>query len=250
MNVAEKLPHLQQGTDILVLPEMFTTGFVQDPMLLDGASSFADATIAAIKGWSSRFNIAIAGSFQTKEAGNTYNRGFFIEPSGETTFYDKRHLFCLSPESRLFTPGNALPPVIRFRGWNISMSICYDLRFPIWCRNRKHRYDIMLVPANWPTARGYAWQHLLIARAIENQAIVVGANRSGSDDYGNYDNLSYIFDPLGRMIAPSQTETGTTTDNSPEDFLYAEFSKEQLDKMRMKLPVVNDSDDFRLIGLE
>ena len=94
MAVAERLPQLKQDTDILVLPEMFTTGFIQDPILLDQASSFADATIAAVKGWSSRFNIAIAGSFQTKEGRNTYNRGFFIEPSGEASFYDKRHLFC------------------------------------------------------------------------------------------------------------------------------------------------------------
>lgn len=253
MAVAERLPQLKQDTDILVLPEMFTTGFIQDPILLDQASSFADATIAAVKGWSSRFNIAIAGSFQTKEGRNTYNRGFFIEPSGEASFYDKRHLFCLSPESKLFTPGNALPQVIRFRGWNISMIVCYDLRFPIWCRNRKHQYDLMLVPANWPSVRGYAWKHLLIARAIENQAIFVGANRSGNDDYGNYDGMSYIFDPLGRMLAPGTSETSSPVSdrkNAASGFIYAEFSKDDLQKMRMKLPVINDSDDYNIIGME
>lgn len=251
MNVASKLHTIRPDTDILVLPEMFTSGFIQDPDLLDKVSSYADATLAAVKGWSERFNMAITGSYQVKENGMTFNRAFFVEPSGETTFYDKRHLFCLSPESKLFSPGEELPPVIRFRGWNIAMIVCYDLRFPVWCRNFRHRYDMLIVPANWPSSRGYAWEHLLIARAIENQAVVVGADRSGHDDYGNYDGMAYIFDALGRKTASSaaidsNTPSDSKTSQNFENYIYAEFSKDQLDKMRMKLPVINDADDFSI----
>lgn len=242
MSVASQMQHISHDTDILVLPELFTSGFVQDQALIDKVSSYSDATLAAVRGWSQRFSMAVTGSCQVKENGKIYNRAFFVEPSGETTFYDKRHLFCLSPESKLFQPGNELPPVIRFRGWNISMIVCYDLRFPVWCRNSNHRYDIMIIPANWPASRGYAWKHLLIARAIENQAVVVGANRSGSDDYGDYNNLSYIFDPLGQPI--SSVNDAKETTSSP--FIYAEFSKLDLEKMRKRLPVINDSDNFNI----
>lgn len=238
MEVASRLHTLAPDTDILVLPEMFTSGFVKTPELLDAVSKYADATLATIKGWSERHNVAIAGSFQVKEDGKTYNRAFFVEPSGETTIYNKRHLFCLSPESQLCAQGTQLPPVIRFRGWNISMIVCYDLRFPVWCRNDQQRYDILLVPANWPSSREYAWKHLLIARAIENQAIVVGANRSGEDEYGNYNNTSFIMDYAGHIVAPKETP------NDASEFIYATFTKEELTKWRSKIPVFNDADNF------
>lgn len=229
------LSSLHPDTDILVLPELFCSGFVQDTLLIERLASQYDAAIAAIHNWSEQYNIAIAGSLLAKEGENIYNRGFIVEPSGEETFYDKRHLFCLSPEAHLFSRGTSIPPVIRFRGWNISLIICYDLRFPVWCRNRSNSYDILLVPANWPSSRQYAWEHLMIARAIENQCLVVGANRSGSDDYGVYDNLSFIFDASGHKIS---------TDGQEGRLVYAEYSRDELYKMRKRLPVANDSDRF------
>ena len=121
------------------------------------------------------------------------------------------------------------------------MIICYDLRFPVWCRNDAQKYDILLVPANWPESRGYAWRQLLIARAIENQAIVAGANRAGNDDYGTYDDMSFIFDPLGKEISTPASESCR--------FVYAQYSKARLKKVRTYLPVCNDADDFNVCGL-
>ncbi|MDE6528620.1 MAG: nitrilase family protein [Muribaculaceae bacterium] len=252
LTVAEKLTGIRPDTDILVLPELFSTGFVQDEaMLRNLAATSAQMTLAAVKLWSSRFNMAIAGSYLASIGSKIVNRGFFIEPSGETTFYDKHHLFCLSAESRIFSKGMELPPVIRFRGWNFSLIVCYDLRFPVWCRNRNQRYDILLVPANWASARGYAWRQLLIARAIENQSVVVGANRSGHDDYGDYNHQSFIFDPFGKELAPScpmnDSGHGLDTANSPDSFIYAEYTMAQLSKVRSYLPVGNDADSFQIV---
>ena len=249
LNVAEKLSAIRRDVDILVLPELFSTGFIQDEqMLRQLARMSADMTLAAVKLWSSRSNMAIAGSYLDSIGNGYVNRGFFVEPSGETTFYDKSHLFCLSAESKVFTRGKELPPVIRFRGWNISLIVCYDLRFPVWCRNAGHRYDILLVPANWASARGYAWQHLLIARAIENQAVVVGANRSGIDDYGDYNGQSFIFDPYGKVLAPADSGTNDTSTDAPADgFIYADYMKSQLEKVRSYLPVGRDADRFDII---
>ncbi len=225
-------------TDILVLPELFSTGFMQDSQVISAlAEPISGATVSKIKELSRMFGFAIAGSFLCRVGDKIYNRSFFIEPSGEETFYDKRHLFSLSLEHQLFTPGIKLPPVIRFRGWNISLIVCYDLRFPVWCRNRRHSYDIMLVPANWPTSRGYAWKHLAIGRAIENQAVYVGANRGGSDDFGDYDGLSFIVNGLGSIISDEDKDSG---------LVYAAFDRDELVKIREKLPFGNDADDFAL----
>lgn len=240
-NIETQLLRLHPNTDILVLPELFSTGFIHDVNLIAtiGQSS-AETTLQALRSWSKRFNIAIAGSYLVTEGDAIFNRAFFIEPSGDETFYDKHHLFCLSPESKSYTHGTTPPPVIRFRGWNISMIVCYDLRFPVWCRNISNEtYDILLVPANWPTAREYAWKHLLIARAIENQAVIVGANRSGRDDYGDYDNTSYVFDPLGRQLAP----TGSI---APNEIFYAEYHMDDVERIRKHMPVGRDADTFTI----
>lgn len=228
---------LPPDTDIAVLPELFSTGFTDDAQLLatlpetnNGDTMRRIARIAAER------NMAVAGSFMARTGHAVYNRGFFIEPSGDETFYDKRHLFCVSAENRTFARGTDHVPVIRFRGWNIAMIVCYDLRFPAWCRNRGMRYDVLLVPANWASARGYAWRQLLIARAIENQAVVVGANRSGSDSYGDYDGLTYIFDATGHPVGQT---LGTA--------VVAEVSADELAKARRRLPVSADADSFTLL---
>lgn len=230
--------NLPDRTDVVVLPELFSTGYTDDAdRLNDLAERNTGSTIDRLKALAAKYSTSIAGSFLASTPPHIYNRAFFIEPSGEETFYDKRHLFSLGNESSVFTAGYDDVPVVRFRGWNIAMIICYDLRFPVWCRNRHNAYDLLLVPANWPDARAFAWKHLLIARAIENQCYVAGADRSGSDRFGTYDGLSAIFDYRGVEI----------TNNDCAPFVTAQLSKAQLDEFRNKFPVGNDADNFEII---
>lgn len=233
----DAIAHLPEDTDIIVLPELFTTAFIADKATLELYAEPNDGpTLTAIRSLARRRDCLISGSFAAVEDGNFYNRGFIITPDGETQYYDKRHLFSVSAEAKVFTAGRAVMPVVNFRGWNISMIICYDLRFPVWSRNVNHRYDMLLVPANWPVSRGYAWTHLLIARAIENQAVVVGANRSGCDDYGDYDGLSQIFDALGMPVGH----------NADGDEVLATVSLDDLATARRRLPAHFDADDFTI----
>ena len=234
--VEKALEKLPAGTDVIVLPELFSTGYSDDPDVLAAlAERNTGATVDKIKEWAARTGAAIAGSYLASTHPKIYNRGFFIEPSGEETFYDKRHLFSLSKEAQLFAPGDERPRIVRFRGWNISLIVCYDLRFPVWCRCRQGEYDLLLVTANWPKARGYAWEHLLIARAIENQCCVVGANRGGSDVYGDYSNMTYIFDGRGMAV-------GVQPADCP--FIVADLDGERQESYRRNFPVLNDADDF------
>lgn len=230
---------LPEGTDIVVLPELFSTGYADDPELLnDLAEKNTEATVDLLKELAAKHSTAIAGSFLARTHPRIYNRGFFIEPSGEETFYDKRHLFTLSSEARVFRRGESRMPIVRFRGWNVGLIVCYDLRFPVWCRSRQGNYDLLLVTANWPRSRAYAWEHLLIARAIENQCCVVGANRGGEDLYGEYEGMTYIFDSRG--MAVSVQPSGCP-------FIVADLDKEKLEEFREKFPVANDADDFSLL---
>lgn len=221
--------------DLLVVPELFTTRFIASDEQIEQIKLRQVKTLSIIKKFTSVYQIAIAGSFLDYNNEVPVNRGFIVIPDGEGVYYDKRHLFCLSPEHRLAKRGKIEPPVISYRGWNLSIIICYDLRFPVWCRNRDNRYDVMIVPANWPTVRQYAWKHLLISRAIENQAFYIGANCAGKDMYGDYDNSSYIIDEHGYSI-------GEITGN----LVIATFSKEKLQNYRKKLPVWRDADQFSI----
>lgn len=235
--VEESLRSLPAGTDVLVLPELFSTGYIEDPQLMRDMAETSDGpAMKRVRQWASAYNMAVAGSFLALDGGALYNRGFFVEPSGDTTFYDKKHLFSLSAEGSIMSPGTEAIPVIRFRGWNISMIICYDLRFPVWCRSRDYSYDLLLVPANWPQSRGYAFEHLLIARAIENQCAVAGCDRGGSDQYGDYDGLSQIFDSRGM---PAGTMSGP--------FVFAQLRRDKLESYRRHFPVSRDADDFEIM---
>lgn len=237
--VENALALLPEDTDLVVLPELFSTGYTDDITLLtELAERNTGITVDKIKEWSARTGAAFTGSFLASTPPKIYNRGFFIEPSGEETFYDKRHLFSLSKEANLFAPGDSRPTIVRFRGWNIAMIVCYDLRFPVWCRCRGCEYDLLVIPANWPQARAYAWEHLLIARAIENQCCVVGANRGGEDLYGNYDGMSYIFDGRGMAV-------GVQPAGSP--FIVADLDAEKQQNYRRNFPIQNDADDFTLL---
>lgn len=238
LSVATLLERVEHGTDIVVLPELFSTGYVQEESVIqECAEPLSGKTMDAVRRWAKHYGFAICGSYMASTAGAFYNRAFFIEPSGDENFYDKRHLFSMSRESRLFNSGTRQSPIVRYRGWNISMVICYDIRFPAWCRNRDNRYDLLLVPANWPSVREHAWKHLLIARAIENQAYVVGANRSGRDDCGGYlIEQSIVVDYKGKIV----------NERRDGEIIYASLSHDLLSEFRRKFPVWNDADDFTL----
>lgn len=235
--VEQAMKSLPRGTDIVVLPELFSTGFTDDEELLrELAETNTGKTIERLKSLAAQYSVAFAGSFAARTAPHVYNRGFFIEPSGEETFYDKRHLFSLSSEIKVFEKGRDPLKIVRFRGWNIALIVCYDLRFPVWCRTRRNHYDLLVVVANWPQARAYAFEHLLIARAIENQCCVVGANRSGKDFYGIYDDMTMIYDCRG-----------TSVSRPCGPFIIADLSKKKQEEYRQSFPVSNDADDFALL---
>lgn len=232
---AERIIRLINDVDIAVLPELFSTGFIND---VDATIAIAETidgpTISNLKRIASETETAICGSYIGK---NTYtnqlfNRCFFVTPSGEVTTYDKRHLFILSKEVEMFTPGDSRPPIMEYKGWKISMACCYDLRFPCWMRNLSSdsglSYDMMLVPANWPEVREYTWHHLLIARAIENQAYYVGANRSGEDSFGRYGELSEIIDYKGISIA-------TTSVIADENFTLGKITQASVSHKKLRI---------------
>lgn len=235
--VTEALSKLDADTDLVVLPELFSTGFSADPDLLgEIAETNGGQTMSVIRELAARHNVAIAGGFLARTGSKLYNRAFFIEPSGDETFYDKRHLFAISAESKFFTCGDRVPPIIRYRGWNFALIVCYDLRFPVWCRNVDNRYDVLVAPANWPAAREYAWRHLIIARGIENQAYVIGADRGGEDEYGIYDGMAFSADYLGRELAA----------NKRDCFIYSSLGRKPLDEFRAKYPFSADGDVFAI----
>lgn len=235
--VEQAFARLPQGTDLVVLPELFSTGFADDfELIADLAERNTGPTIDRVKSWAARYGVAIAGSFIASTPPHLYNRGFFIEPSGEETFYDKRHLFSVGREGAIFHPGTTPMNIVRFRGWNIALIICYDLRFPVWCRCVDNRYDLMLVIASWPRSRGYAFEHLLVARAIENQCTVVGCDRGGSDEFGQYDGLTQIYDSHGMPVGTEE-----------EPCVVADLSLNKVQAYRESFPVSRDADDFTII---
>lgn len=238
-NLASTLERVHPDTDLLVLPETFSTGFLcgDKEAIREVAERNTGATVDFIKGLASRHNIAIAGSFIADSGGSLYNRAFFIEPSGEETFADKKHLFTMAGEHKVFSPGFERMRV-RYRGWNISMVVCYDIRFPVWCRNRRNEYDLLLAVANWPDVRVDAWNQLLRARAIENEAYVCGVDCRGVDPGGfNYDGSSMALDFKGKDISIRSESS---------DLIYASLSMEKLVRFREKFPAWMDADEFSM----
>ena len=217
------------GADIYVLPEMFATGQYIDP------SSVVQTMDGQIVGWmvqkASFLNAAVCGTLPIVENGYTYNRLCFAKPDGTIDYYDKHHLFSYSGEAENYTPGTERV-VIEFRGLRILLLICYDLRFPIFSRNRDD-YDAVIYPANWPEKRILAWDTLLRARAIENQCFAIGVNRAGTDDFGLYPGHSAIITPYG--------ETLVQTNEAPQ-MVSAALDMDQLARFRTKFPVLQDAD--------
>lgn len=240
ITVAELLNRIDCDTDIVVLPELFNTGFLSTKeQISEMAEDFNGDTIINLQRWAQYFGFAICGSMLAKEGYKYYNRAFFVEPMGDITYYDKRHLFSFYKEDLLYEKGTKQSPIIRFRGWNISMQICYDIKFPVWCRSRNNNIDIILVPANTPEKSIYEWKQLLIARAIENQLFIVGANRSGKDDYGKYVNSSFIYDFQGNEISIKSQESTLIQ--------YAYFDNIALNRHRIDFPTCEAADLFEIL---
>ena len=236
----QKIDSLDDDTDLVILPEMFNTGFTVAPELHfetdDGLS------VQWMKDISSRKGFALMGSLIVKERNNYYNRLYFIRPDGPSSHYDKRHLFRMGKEHLRFSAGEK-KNVVDFKGWRIMPMVCYDLRFPVWSKNTmvdgRHEYDLLVYVANWPAARAFAWKSLLIARAIENQAYVVGVNRIGKDGKNiNYSGDSMAVDPQGKLLVHA---------TEGEDEKYSiKLSATDLIKIRNDFQVGLDWDQFIL----
>ncbi len=190
------LPQVQ-GADLTLLPEMFPTGFSMNPQKLSEHTN--GTTLAWLQEMAEKFSTALSGSVIIKESSKFYNQLYFVEPNGHYHIYRKRHLFTLAGEEKAYQPGTE-KLVLEYKGWRINPQICYDLRFPAWCRNQEH-FDLQYFVANWPARRSFAWKSLLTARAIENQCYVAGLNRVGPDG-NNVDHSgdSRVLDPLGELV--------------------------------------------------
>jgi len=230
------LSALKTKTDIVVLPELCTTGLSLRPQ--DLAEPNDGKTMRVIHKYAKDFNLAITGSFMAADQGRYYNRAFFQMPDGQVFFYDKRHLFAMADEDKDFSPGTKRL-IVSYLGWKICLMICYDLRFPVWSRNVYNEYDLLIYVANWAEARKKVWRTLLEARAIENMCYVCGVNRIGVDANNiNYHGDSQIFSPKGTKLY-SAKEHG-------EAIITGVLKHEELESFRARFPVWNDADKFEL----
>ncbi len=233
----EKLSEIKTDTDIIVLPEMFTTGFTMSPQTL--AEEHGGKGLQWMLQKSKEKKCIIVGSISVKESNNYYNRLYWTKPDGSYEFYDKRHLFRMGNEHEHYSAGSK-KLVVEYKGWKICPLVCYDLRFPVWSRNRKENtYDALIYVANWPEVRSYPWKHLLIARAIENQCYVIGVNRIGED--GNnikHSGDTCIINPRGEVISKTLAYEDKVETQSISYTYLAEFRK--------LFPVMMDGDEFDL----
>ncbi|NOT50401.1 MAG: nitrilase family protein [Chitinophagaceae bacterium] len=254
----EKINSIKGRTEIVVLPEMFSTGFSMKPELL--AETMEGETVQWMKRIAKEKKIILTGSVIISEEGDYYNRLIWMLPNGEYGMYDKRHCFAFAGEDEHYTPGKKRL-IASVKGWKINLQICYDLRFPVWARQapsppgvpdpakeagegKEHRlggeaeYDILLYVANWPEKRNHAWKTLLQARAIENQCYVVGVNRVGDDGNNiHHSGDSMVIDPLGEVLYTKKEE---------EDIYTITLDRSHLETVRTKLPFLKDADRFMI----
>ena len=220
-------------TDLVILPEMFNTGFSMDPVRL--AEMAGHETFNWMRDRAEKGNFGLCGSFMVSENGRYYNRFVFVSPEKAVWHYDKRHLFRMAGEHKYFSPGKKRV-VFSFRDVRICPLVCYDLRFPVWSRNRNDT-DLIIYSANWPEARKSAWTSLIKARAIENQCFVAGVNRVGTDGKGMlYCGDSMLINYLGEAIADAGARGETS--------VTGEINMNELSEFRSKFPFLNDADDF------
>ena len=224
----EKLSDLAGKTDVIVLPEMFATGFSMTP---HGAEIGRGPVLQWMQIQANRLGALVVGSLKVKQQNDFFNRLYAVHPDGTFTSYDKRHLFRMGGEHEFYQSGDQ-QVIVSYKGWNIALFVCYDLRFPVWSRNVGLAYDAAIYVANWPQKRVLHWSTLLQARAIENQCFVVGVNRIGTD--GNnlvYSGASAIYDGLGetKLLMNDQENTSTVT-----------LSYESMQNWRLSLPFLKD----------
>jgi predicted amidohydrolase len=242
----EKINGIKEKTELVLLPEMFSTGFSMKPAEL--AETMEGETVKWMKRIAAEKKIILAGSLIIEENGEYFNRLIWMLPNGQLGFYDKRHLFAYAGEDNEFTPGSKRL-IASVKGWKINLLVCYDLRFPVWARQTSPpnplsggegasapEYDVLVYVANWPEKRNHAWKTLLQARAIENQSYVAGINRVGNDGNGIYHSGdSMVVDPMGEILYTKAHE---------EDVFTTTLQKNKLEEVRTKLPFWKDGDNF------
>lgn len=234
-HLTNKIERISEAVDVIVLPEMFTSGFTMEPKKV-AETMFGD-TVDWLQELALKKQTALMGSMVVSEHGHFYNRLLFVHPNGIIETYDKKHTFTLAGEDKVYAAGQS-KLIVTYKGWKICPLICYDLRFPVWSRNVEN-YDVLIYVANWPKVRVAAWDALLKARAIENMSYCVGVNRVGLDANGHeYNGHSAVFDVLGKKL-----------DNIPENQETTEtitLSKTHIKTYREKLNFLKDKDTFTL----
>lgn len=238
---SKKIDAITETTDLIVLPEMFSTGFSMSPKKL--AEGMNGETVSWLKEKAREKKCVVTGSFICEEDGNYFNRLMWVNPDGSYSKYDKRHLFSMGDEHNHYAAGDE-KLIVKYKDWKICPLICYDLRFPVWARNTKDdSYDVLIYVANWPERRSYPWKTLLLARAIENQCYVIGSNRVGVD--GNdisHSGDSAVINPKGEIISklkPNEQATETIT------LSYAELAE-----FRKQFPAIQDADKFEIKSMK
>lgn len=232
---SEKIEQIQEDVDLIVLPEMFSTGFSMNASIL--AEPIDGPALQWMQNVAKTRDTALTGSLIVEDAGNYYNRLYFVFPDGSYEKYDKRHTFTLAKEDQTYTAGDK-KLVVEYKGWRICPLICYDLRFPVWSRNTED-YDLLIYVANWPETRIHAWDILLQARAIENMSWCIGVNRTGVD--GNeyrYNGHTAVYDCLGKSLF--------NTDREIEFTEVVSIDKASLEETRDKLKFLQDRDSFSI----
>lgn len=227
----DKIDSIKENTDLIILPEMFTTGFSMNVENL--AQDMKGSSVKWLQEKSRQKSIDIAGSIIVKEDGNFFNRLLWVKPRGDLFTYDKRHLFRMLGEEEVYSPGE-YNITVELHGWKLRPFICYDLRFPVWTRNIRNQFDVAIFIANWPRERSFHWKTLLQARAIENQCYVIGVNRVGVDGNGLfYRGDSAVIDPAGTVIFQ---------ESDKECHYTAKLSYSFLQEYRESFPVWMDAD--------
>lgn len=238
----KKIKAIVQPAQVIILPEMFATGFSMRPHLF--AESMDGTVVNWMKSMAAEKTVILTGSIMIKEEDVYYNRLIWMLPNGKYGYYDKRHLFAYGDEQKYYTPGNK-KLIASVNGWKINLLVCYDLRFPVWSRqapvrdaddSKNPEYDVLLYIANWPERRIHAWKILLQARAIENQCYVIGLNRVGHDGNNIYHSgNSMVIGPLGEVLYHKEQE---------EDVFTITLQKDILNEIRNKFPFWKDADQF------
>lgn len=228
----KKIKSITEEIDLIILPEMFTSGFTMHPNLV--AETMNEATITWLQNIAKAKNCAITGSLVITENNNFYNRMVFVFPDGQMQHYDKKHLFTLAGEDKVYVSGKD-KVIVNYKNWKICLQVCYDLRFPVFSRNTEN-YDLLIYVASWPKVRTNAWDILLKARAVENLSYAIGVNRIGTDNNDfEYIGHSQIIDELGHFIITPTEEEGV---------FIANLDKNKMLETRNKLNFLNDRDAF------